>query len=282
MTDNEKQRVLDRLHELETMLYQMNEIVLDLSDRTVKSDERASLPDDTPVGHGWITALEDSDLFKPNSNGHFTWWMDNVSEWGNSGNWEEWNLYDARPATVGDLRRVGLPIAEWPDITTPEPKPEVEPEEVTSESDEYVDPCPDWKDGEIRIGTFGDIAKRYGENVYFFVDNYGFSAYPHRLTPDLLGNKKFRAIDGEWSDDINKKAMEEMEENVIYELSEVPGSYGFIVKHEGEIYYAAHNGAWIIALEWQPLLPRYAVFCDAWRDMTSDPLGFGVYNWAKP
>ena len=89
-------------------------------------DPRESLPDETPVGHGWVTALEDSDLFKPNSNGQFTWWLDNVSEWANSGNWEEWNLYDARPATVGDLRRVGLPITEWPDITASEPEP-VEP-----------------------------------------------------------------------------------------------------------------------------------------------------------
>lgn len=158
MTDNEKQHMLDRLNEVETMLHQMNDIVLDLIDGIVEraepeevtpeSDERESLPDDTPVGHGWVVDEDGYDLFKPHSQGRFTRWWNEPNGWGIPGSWCESELNHLRPATVGDLRRVGLPITEWPDITAPEPKPEVEPEEVTSESDEEEDPYPDWEDGD--------------------------------------------------------------------------------------------------------------------------------------
>lgn len=84
-------------------------------------DARESLPDDTPVGHGWVVGGRD--LFKPDGNGRLTWWLEDEANWGVS-RWEKRILPAIRPATVGDLRRVGVPLTEWPDITAPEPEPE--------------------------------------------------------------------------------------------------------------------------------------------------------------
>lgn len=81
------------------------------------------LPDNVPVGHGWVMAWYGSGLFKPYGNGRFKGWREESRTWGVEGNWHKPAIYHTRPATVGDLRRVGLPVGEWPDITTPEPEP---------------------------------------------------------------------------------------------------------------------------------------------------------------
>lgn len=86
-------------------------------------DPREDLPDDTPVGHGWVMAWYGSGLFKPYGNGRFTGWREESRTWGVEGNWHKPAIYHTRPATVGDLRRVGVPVTEWPDITAPEPEP---------------------------------------------------------------------------------------------------------------------------------------------------------------
>ena len=103
-------------------------------------DPRESLPDDTPVGHGWVTARRDRvrDLFKPEGRGgRFTWWLDRHHGWGQEAQWRESDLPDTRPATVGDLRRVGLPVTEWPDVTAPETEPKSEPEPMPVEPPEW-------------------------------------------------------------------------------------------------------------------------------------------------
>ncbi|MFL0459112.1 hypothetical protein ACH0CA_01345 [Kytococcus sedentarius] len=91
-------------------------------------DPRESLPDGTPVGHGWVVSWSAGRLHKPGGLGRFTRWLAATDDWGAEGFWRESDLADPRPATVGDLRRVGVPAAEWPDITAPEPTPEPEPE----------------------------------------------------------------------------------------------------------------------------------------------------------
>ena len=91
--------------------------------RKPEPDPRESLPDDTPVGHGWVMARGEGVLLKLEGNGLFTWWHRGARKWGSPGIWCESDMPHARPATVGDLRRVGLPVTEWPDITAPEPEP---------------------------------------------------------------------------------------------------------------------------------------------------------------
>ena len=88
-----------------------------------KPDPREDLPDDTPVGHGWVMARHDLHLFKPEGRGHFTRWWHERDKWATPGYWRESQLSDTRPATVGDLRRLGVPVSEWPDITAPDPEP---------------------------------------------------------------------------------------------------------------------------------------------------------------
>lgn len=89
-------------------------------------DSREDMPDDTPVGHGWVMGWGGARLFKPHDCGGFTWWLGH--EWGVHAHWRKSGLPDPRPATVGDLRRMGVPVTEWPDIAEPEAEP-VEPPE---------------------------------------------------------------------------------------------------------------------------------------------------------
>lgn len=118
-------------------------------DPETEPDPREDLSDDTPVGHGWITSWEVPALFKPYGKGRFTKWMGRDREWGSPGVWRESHLSDVRPATVGDLRRVGLPVAEWPDITAPEPESD-EPPVGSFALDRNGDACFRTVDGWIR------------------------------------------------------------------------------------------------------------------------------------
>ena len=85
-------------------------------------DPREGLPDDTPVGHGWVVSKHVFFLYKPDGRGGVRHWKEGSREWGGWTEWREAYLPNVRPATVGDLRRVGLPLTEWPDITAPEPE----------------------------------------------------------------------------------------------------------------------------------------------------------------
>ena len=102
---------------------------------------REDLQDETPVGHGWVTVKgwSGEDVLKPRCRGRFTRWLDQAGEWGAPGAWRESQLSEVRPATVGDLRRVGVPTSEWPDITAPElpPEPPLDESVVLVKGDAY-------------------------------------------------------------------------------------------------------------------------------------------------
>ena len=109
------------------------------SDPEPEPDPRESLPDDTPVGHGWVMGWGGEALFKPDGNGRLTSWLEGLRQWEARGIWRESGRPGVRPATVGDLRRVGLPVTEWPDITSPEPEAEqAERAEAITERDNAI------------------------------------------------------------------------------------------------------------------------------------------------
>lgn len=123
MTTNEKdpQTILRNAMEsflsdaLEALMLMVEEEVAKARHEPEPEPIRPDLPpDDTPVGHGLV--VDEGDLFRHEGGGWFTFWLSSLSKWGSSGAWREEELTNAQPATVGDLRRVGLPISEWPGI----------------------------------------------------------------------------------------------------------------------------------------------------------------------